>query len=46
MKAYAIRSAEKLPQQGSLCRHVRVSLHFNPNDAKYAEGILCPLPNR
>lgn len=45
--AYATRAAEKLRQQGSLCRQVRVSLRtgmFNPNEAKYTNGILCQLP--
>ncbi len=45
--AYATRAAEKLRQQGSLCRQVRVSLRtgmFNPTEAKYANGILCQLP--
>lgn len=44
---YATRAAEKLRQQGSLCRHIRVSLRtgmFNPSEAKYANGLLCPLP--
>ncbi|SEL11292.1 DNA polymerase V [Atopomonas hussainii] len=45
--AFASRAAEKLRQQGSLCRQVRVSLRtgmFNPSEAKYANGILCQLP--
>ena len=45
--AFATRAAEKLRAQGSLCRQVRVSLRtgmFNPDEAKYANGILCQLP--
>jgi len=45
--AYATRAAEKLRQQGSLCRQIRVSLRtgmFNPIEAKYANGLLCQLP--
>ncbi|MGE6793250.1 translesion error-prone DNA polymerase V subunit UmuC [Pseudomonas guineae] len=44
---FATRAAEKLRQQGSLCRQIRVSLRtgmFNPNEAKYANGLLCQLP--
>lgn len=45
--AYATRAAEKLRQQGSLCRQLRVSLRtgmFNPTEARYANGVLCQLP--
>ncbi|WP_405118277.1 DUF4113 domain-containing protein [Pseudomonas leptonychotis] len=45
--AFAARAAEKLRQQNSLCSQVRVSLRtgmFNPNEAKYANGLLCQLP--
>jgi DNA polymerase V len=45
--AFATRAAEKLRQQNSLCRQIRVSLRtgmFNPNEAKYANGLLCQLP--
>lgn len=45
--AYATRAAEKLRQQGSLCRKLRVSLRtgmFNPTEARYANGVLCQLP--
>jgi len=45
--AYASRAAEKLRQQHSVCRKIRVSLRtgmFNPDEAKYANGILCQLP--
>lgn len=44
---YAMRAAEKLRKQESLCRQVRVSLRtgmFNPAEVKYANGILCQLP--
>lgn len=46
--AYAMRAAEKLRNQQSLCRQVRVSLRtgmFNPAETKYANGILCQLPS-
>jgi DNA polymerase V len=45
--AYAARAAEKLRQQGSLCRQIRISLRtgmFNPDEARYANGLLCQLP--
>jgi DNA polymerase V len=45
--AFATRAAEKLRQQHSLCRQISVSLRtgmFNPNEAKYANGLLCQLP--
>ena len=45
--AYATRAAEKLRQQGSLCRQIRISLRtgmFNPAEAKYANGLICQLP--
>lgn len=45
--AYATRAAEKLRQQGSVCRRIRVSLRtgmLNPTEAKYANGLLCQLP--
>lgn len=44
---FATRAAEKLRHQGSLCQQIRVSLRtgmFNPNEAKYANGLLCQLP--
>ncbi|MFZ3183932.1 MAG: translesion error-prone DNA polymerase V subunit UmuC [Pseudomonas sp.] len=44
---YAARACEKLRKQGSLCKQVRVSIRtgmFNPEEAKYAKGILCELP--
>jgi DNA polymerase V len=45
--AYAARAAEKLRQQGSLCRQIRINLRtgmFNPDEARYANGLLCQLP--
>ena len=44
---YAATACEKLRKQGSLCKRVRVSIRtgmFNPQEAKYAKGILCELP--
>lgn len=44
---YAGTACEKLRKQGSLCKQVRVSIRtgmFNPDEAKYAKGILCELP--
>lgn len=46
---YVQRAAEKLRAQGSLCKKVRVSVRtgmFNPDEAKYANGILVELPSR
>jgi len=44
---YAARACEKLRRQGSLCKKVRVSIRtgmFNPNELKFARGIICELP--
>jgi DNA polymerase V len=44
---YAATACEKLRMQGSLCKQVRVSIRtgmFNPDEVKYAKGILCELP--
>lgn len=44
---YVARACEKLRAQGSLCKRIRVSIRtgmFNPDEAKYAKGILCELP--
>ncbi|SDS04474.1 DNA polymerase V [Halopseudomonas litoralis] len=44
---YAARACEKLRAQGSLCKKVRVGIRtgmFNPNEAKFAKGIICELP--
>ncbi|KRW62318.1 translesion error-prone DNA polymerase V subunit UmuC [Pseudomonas sp. TTU2014-080ASC] len=45
--SYAARACEKLRKQGSLCKKVRVSIRtgmFNPDEAKYARGMICELP--
>ena len=39
---------EKLRQQGSVCKRVRVSIRtgmFNPDEPKFARGVLCELPH-
>lgn len=44
---YAARACEKLRAQGSVCKRVRVSIRtgmFNPNEPKFAKGMLCELP--
>ncbi len=44
---YTSRAAEKLWAQQSLCKRLRVSIRtgmFNPDEAKYANGILVELP--
>lgn len=44
---YAARACEKLRAQGSVCKRVRVSIRtgmFNPDEPKFAKGILCELP--
>jgi DNA polymerase V len=44
---YAARACEKLRAQNSLTKRVRVSIRtgmFNPDEAKYAKGIVCELP--
>ncbi|MDC7825252.1 translesion error-prone DNA polymerase V subunit UmuC [Pseudomonas sp. BLCC-B13] len=45
---YAARACEKLRQQGSVCKRVRVSIRtgmFNPDEPKFARGVLCELPH-
>ena len=45
--SYADRAAEKLRGQGSVCKRMRVSIRtgmFNPDEAKYAKGVLVELP--
>ncbi|MFV3326641.1 translesion error-prone DNA polymerase V subunit UmuC [Pseudomonas sp. NY15372] len=45
--SYAGRAAEKLRVQGSVCKRMRVSIRtgmFNPDEAKYAKGVLVELP--
>lgn len=44
---YMTRAAEKLRKQGSLCKKIRVSIRtgmFNPDEAKYAKGVLVEMP--
>jgi len=44
---YCTRAAEKLRAQQSVCRRIRVSIRtgmFNPDEAKFANGVLCQLP--
>jgi len=44
---YTTRACEKLRAQGSRCKKVRVSIRtgmFNPDEAKYAKGVVCELP--
>jgi len=44
---YTARAAEKLRAQGSLCKKMRISIKtgmFNPDEAKYANGVLIELP--
>jgi DNA polymerase V len=45
--SYTGRAAEKLRAQGSVCKRMRVSIRtgmFNPDEAKYAKGVLVELP--
>ncbi|MGY5328331.1 translesion error-prone DNA polymerase V subunit UmuC [Pseudomonas protegens] len=44
---YMMRASEKLRAQGSVCKKVRVSIRtgmFNPDEAKYANGVIIDLP--
>ena len=44
---YMMRASEKLRAQGSLCKKIRVSIRtgfFNPDEAKYANGVVVDLP--
>jgi DNA polymerase V len=44
---YMMRASEKLRAQNSLCKKIRVSLRtsmFNPEEAKYANGVIVDLP--
>lgn len=44
---YTARAAEKLRRQNSMCKKIRVSIRtgmFNPEEAKYASGIIVELP--
>lgn len=45
---YVMRASEKLRAQNSLCKKIRVSIRtgmFNPDEAKYANGVLIELPH-
>lgn len=47
VSTYASRAAEKLRAQESVCKRLRVSVRtgmFNPEEAKYANGVLVDLP--
>ncbi|NWD71177.1 translesion error-prone DNA polymerase V subunit UmuC [Pseudomonas gingeri] len=44
---YMMRASEKLRAQRSLCKKIRVSIRtgmFNPEEAKYANGVVVDLP--
>jgi DNA polymerase V len=44
---HVMRASEKLRAQNSLCKKIRVSIRtgmFNPDEAKYANGVLIELP--
>lgn len=44
---YMMRASEKLRAQNSLCKKIRVSIRtgmFNPEEAKYANGVIIDLP--
>jgi len=44
---YTGRAAEKLRAQGSVCKRIRVSIRtgmFNPDEARYAQGMMVELP--
>lgn len=44
---YMMRASEKLRAQDSVCKKVRVSIRtgmFNPDEAKYANGVIIDLP--
>lgn len=44
---YMMRASEKLRAQQSLCKKIRVSIRtgmFNPDEAKYANGVVVDLP--
>ncbi|WP_263263018.1 translesion error-prone DNA polymerase V subunit UmuC [Pseudomonas sp. RIT-PI-S] len=45
--SYTYRAAEKLRSQGSLCKKMRIAIRtglFNPDEAKYAKGVVVELP--
>jgi len=44
---YTARACEKLRAQQSMCKRVRVSIRtgmFNPDEPKFAKGVICELP--
>jgi DNA polymerase V len=44
---YMMRASEKLRAQGSMCKKIRVSIRtgmFNPEEAKFANGVVVDLP--
>ncbi|MDI3358527.1 MULTISPECIES: translesion error-prone DNA polymerase V subunit UmuC [unclassified Pseudomonas] len=44
---YMMRASEKLRAQGSVCKKIRVSIRtgmFNPEEAKFANGVVVDLP--
>ncbi len=44
---YIMRASEKLRAQNSICKRIRVSIRtgmFNPEEAKYANGVMVELP--
>lgn len=44
---YIMRASEKLRAQSSICKRIRVSIRtgmFNPEEAKYANGVMVELP--
>lgn len=45
---YMMRASEKLRAQQSLCKKIRISIRtgmFNPDEAKYANGVVVDLPH-
>lgn len=47
LATYMMRASEKLRAQGSLCKKIRVCIRtgmFNPEEAKYANGVVVDLP--
>lgn len=45
--SYTFRAAEKLRDQGSLCKKMRIAIRtglFNPEEAKYVNGVVVELP--
>ncbi|VVM49885.1 Protein UmuC [Pseudomonas fluorescens] len=47
LATYMMRASEKLRAQGSLCKKVRICIRtgmFNPEEAKYANGVVVDMP--